>query len=161
MRELKRRLESPIVLATTGNKDADRALAYDLGAADYIVKPFDPYELGLRIAAVAAGSKPEEKILHAGNLTIDPSRHFVRRHGHLISLRTNEWAILLGLAEEPGMTVSAKELIEHAWGGVPGIDKAFVQPLIDRLRDTLEETPAHPSLILGDIEMGLRLNVPR
>jgi two-component system response regulator MtrA len=160
MRELKRRYGTPIVLMTTGNQDADRALAYELGAADYIVKPFDPYELGQRVAAVAGGSKPEENILRAGELTIDLSRHFARRQGRVISLSTNEWAILLGLAAESGKTVSAQELIEHAWGGVPGIDKALVQPLIDRLRDALEETPANPSFILGDMEVGFRLNAP-
>jgi DNA-binding response OmpR family regulator len=160
MRELKRRYQTPIVLITTGNRDADRALAFDLGAADYIVKPFDPYDLGQRIAAVVGGSKPEERTLHAGDLTIDLSRHFARRHGRVISLSTNEWAILLGLAAEPGRTLSAEELIELAWGGVPGINAALVKPLIDALRNALEEEPADPKVIVGDMESGFHLNVP-
>jgi len=160
VRELKRRYETPIMLITTGNRDADRALAYDLGAADYIVKPFDPFELGQRVAAVAGGDKPEENILHTGDLTIDLSRHFARRHGRVISISSNEWAILLGLAAEPGRTLSAQELIELAWGGVPGIDQAFVEPLIDGLRNALEATPADPRLIVGDMVGGFRLNVP-
>jgi DNA-binding response OmpR family regulator len=161
MRELKRRYETPIVLITTGNRDADRALAFDLGAADYLVKPFDPYELGERIAAVVGGTKPEENVLHVGALSVDLSRHFARRQGRVISLSTNEWAILLGLAAEPGRTLSAEELIGLAWGGIPGIDMVFVEPLIGGLRKALEEDPAQPSLILGDMETGFRLNLPR
>jgi DNA-binding response OmpR family regulator len=161
MRELKRRYHTPIVLVTTGNRDADRALAFDLGAADYLVKPFDPYELGQRIAAVVGGSKPEENVLRMGDLSIDLSRHFARRQERVISLSTNEWAILLGLAAESGKTLSAEELIGLAWGGFPGINKAFVKPLIDGLRNALEERPAEPSLLLGDMETGFRMNVPR
>jgi DNA-binding response OmpR family regulator len=160
MRELKRRYETPIILITTGNRDADRALAFDLGAADYLVKPFDPYELGQRVAAVVGGSKPEENVLSVGDLSIDLSRHFVRREGRVISLSTNEWAILLGLAAEPGRTLPAEELIGLAWGGVPGINRALVKPLIEGLRNALEETPAHPNLIVGDMETGFRLEVP-
>jgi len=160
VRELKRRYETPVILITTGNRDADRALAFDLGAADYIVKPFDPYELGQRVAAVVGGDKPEENILRMGDLTIDLSRHFARRHGRVISISTNEWAILLGLAAEPGRALSAQELIGLAWGGVPGIDKAFVEPLIDGLRNALEATPADPQLIVGDMENGYHLDVP-
>jgi DNA-binding response OmpR family regulator len=160
MRELKRRYDTPIVLITMGNRDADRALAFDLGAADYLVKPFDPYELGQRVAAAVGGSKPEENVLNVGNLSIDFSRHFARRHGSVISLSSNEWAILVGLAAEPGRTLSAEELIGLAWGGVPGINRAFVQPVIEGLRNALEEKPGQPSLVLGDMETGFRLDLP-
>jgi DNA-binding response OmpR family regulator len=157
MATLKERYDIPVVFLTTQHSDADRALAFDLGAADFVAKPFDPFELGQRLAALVGGREVEERIIDVGDLRIDLTRQLARRSGGVISLSTNEWALLLSMAKRPGEVTSTEDLMSAIWG--TNNNPAQLSPLINRLRRSLEADPKNPTIILGDIENGFTLAV--
>ena len=112
--------QTPIIMLTARDEDIDKIIGLELGADDYLTKPFNPRELVARVKAIlrridrpaSAGSSP----LHFAGLTIDLERREVSLNSQPISLRTQEFDLLLSLAEQPGRVFTREQLLEKAWG---------------------------------------------
>ena len=111
----------PILMLTARDEDFDKILGLELGADDYMTKPFNPRELVARVKAILRRSErgqaaQAEEVLRAGDLVVDPGRREVRVNGALVDLRTQEFEVLLVLARHPGQVFSREKLLELAWG---------------------------------------------
>lgn len=110
----------PIIMLTAKDEEIDKILGLELGADDYLTKPFNPRELVARIKAVlrrvTLQRKTNEEVIRAGDITIDMKRREVRIKGELVRLRTQEFELLRVLAEEPGRVFSRDQLLHLAWG---------------------------------------------
>ncbi len=112
--------QTPILMLTARDEDIDKILGLELGADDYLTKPFNPRELVARVRAILrrsdgklpTGGKP----IHLGDLTIDPARREVRIQDRTLDLRTQEFDLLLTLAEHRGLVLSREQLLQLAWG---------------------------------------------
>jgi phosphate regulon transcriptional regulator PhoB len=140
----------PIVMLTAKGEEVDKILGLEMGADDYITKPFSPRELVARVKAVLRRSleKPAaEKILKLEELLIDKERYAVTIKGRPMKLSATEFKLLLFLAERKGKVFNREQLLDAVWS-----DEAFVEPRtvdvhIRRLRSQIEEDPAHPRYI--------------
>ena len=110
----------PILMLTARDEDIDKIVGLELGADDYMTKPFNPRELVARVKAILrrmgtrhAGAAPP---LHAGNLMIDPARHVVTVGGRPVELRAKEFDLLLALVENQGIVLSREKLLDLVWG---------------------------------------------
>ena len=108
-----------ILMLTARDEDIDKIVGLELGADDYLTKPFNPRELVARVKAILR--RTERKVddtapVHLGDLTIDPARREVRIDSHLLDLRTQEFDLLLTLAEHRGRVLSREQILEKAWG---------------------------------------------
>ncbi len=110
----------PIIILTAKGEEIDRILGFEMGADDYIVKPFSPKELALRVKAVLRRTKPEgpspKKVLQFGPLVIDAGRHEARIHGEPVYLTRTEFKLLLTLAEAQGKVLTRELLLDKVWG---------------------------------------------
>jgi two-component system, OmpR family, alkaline phosphatase synthesis response regulator PhoP len=110
----------PIIMLTARDEDIDKILGLELGADDYLTKPFNPRELVARVKAILRRidrpAAPDAAPLRFANLTIDPARHEVSLNGLPVSLRTQEFDLLLTLAGQPGRVFTREQLLEKAWG---------------------------------------------
>jgi DNA-binding response OmpR family regulator len=140
----------PIVMLTAKGEEADKILGLEMGADDYLTKPFSPRELIARVKAVLrrSGEKPvAEKILKTGDLEIDREKYTVFVKGKPVKLSATEFKLLLFLAERKGKVFSRDQLLNAVWR-----DEAFVEPRtvdvhVRRLRSHVEEDPANPRYI--------------
>jgi DNA-binding response OmpR family regulator len=156
--ELKRRFDVPVIFLTAQDNPADQAMAFDLGVDDYIVKPFDPTEIGLRInRALRRTADDTNHIIESGEVHIDLTRKTVRRGGEAIGLTTNEWALLYVLALRPDQLHAAADLLSAVWGAEYVNDARYLVAWVEILRRKIEEDPAKPKLIIGDAENGYYL----
>ena len=112
--------QTPIIMLTARDEDIDKILGLELGADDYLTKPFNPRELVARVKAILRRSESkkdvEGKPLHRGELMIDPSAREVRLASRTLDLRAQEFDLLLTLAEQPGRVFSREQLLQLAWG---------------------------------------------
>ncbi len=111
----------PILMLTARDDDIDKIVGLELGADDYLTKPFNPRELVARIKAILRRAEPRrpgegEVPLRAGNLTIDPARREARVAGRLVDLRAKEFDLLLALVENRGLVLSREKLLDLVWG---------------------------------------------
>ncbi len=110
----------PIIMVTARDDDIDKILGLELGADDYLTKPFNPRELVARVKAIlrrGAGSRTETKApIRIGDLVIDPARREVTVQGQPVDLRTQEFEVLLVLAENLGVVLTREQLLSKAWG---------------------------------------------
>jgi two-component system, OmpR family, alkaline phosphatase synthesis response regulator PhoP len=116
-----RAMDNPaaILMLTARDEDIDKILGLELGADDYLTKPFNPRELVARVKAILR--RVERKVddsspIHLGDLTIDPARREVRTHSQTLDLRTQEFDLLLTLAEHRGLVLSREQILQKAWG---------------------------------------------
>jgi len=112
--------EVPIIMLTARDEDIDKILGLELGADDYLTKPFNPRELTARVKAILRRSdgkrSVDNKPIHRGDLTIDPAAREARLASRTLELRTQEFDLLLTLAEAPGRVFSREQLLQSAWG---------------------------------------------
>lgn len=110
----------PIIMLTARDEDIDKILGLELGADDYLTKPFNPRELVARVKAILRRSESrkqtDDQPLHRGDLTIDPAAREVRLASHTLNLRAQEFDLLLTLAEQPGRVFTREQLLQQAWG---------------------------------------------
>lgn len=140
----------PIIMLTAKGEEVDKILGLEMGADDYMAKPFSPRELVARVKAVLRRSKEKpmsEKILKIGDLEIDRERYVVSIRTKPVKLSATEFKLLLFLAERKGKVFSRDQLLDAVWR-----DEAFVEPRtvdvhIRRLRSNIEEDPAQPRYI--------------
>lgn len=111
----------PILMLTARDDDIDKIVGLELGADDYLTKPFNPRELVARVKAILRRTEPRravagETVLRAGNLMVDPARREARVDGRLIDLRAKEFDLLLALIEHKGLVLSREKLLDLVWG---------------------------------------------
>jgi DNA-binding response OmpR family regulator len=148
--------EVPVMFVTVRQSPEDRVQGLNLGADDYVVKPFDPAELVARLHAVVRRNFRGEKI-RIQDLTIDPYLRRIERNGKPIDLTPREFDILWALAQSSGRTVSEKELLKRLWGMEFDPETNFVQVHVFRLRKKLDR--AGKPLIDTVRGVGYRLRV--
>ena len=130
----------PIIMLTAKGEEIDRVVGFEVGADDYLVKPFSSRELLLRIKAILRRASPdagEEKSLKTGPILIDLARHLVSVDGEEIILTSTEFKLLCTLAERLGRVQSREHLLRHVWGYSHTADTRTVDTHITRLRNKL------------------------
>jgi two-component system alkaline phosphatase synthesis response regulator PhoP len=143
----------PIIMLTAKDDDIDKILGLELGADDYLTKPFNPRELIARIKAVLRRNnlkkRTEEVIITAGDITINMQRREVSVNGELIFLRTQEFELLRVLAEEPGRVYSRDQLLYLAWGYDFAGQTRTVDVHVAQLRRKLEKSSVQIETVTG------------
>lgn len=149
MRRLRERTNIPVLLVTAKDKDADKVRGLELGADDYIVKPFSPDELGARVRAVLRRGLGQdvERVVRAGDVEIDLTRRLVKRNGNPVAVTRTEWLLLQHLAANAGKVMLNTELLSKVWGPEYRDDLQYLRVWVSRLRAKLEVEPANPTII--------------
>lgn len=158
MKRLRKESSVPIIMLTARSEEADRVLGLELGADDYVVKPFSPRELVARVKAVLRRleSKPSAMLELAG-ITILPEQRTVYRHGRLVTLTTREFDLLYTLARQPERVFTRNELLDRVWGSdFTGVDRV-VDVHVSNLRQKLEPDPERPRWLLTVRGVGYKL----
>jgi len=142
----------PIIMLTARDNDVDKIVGLELGADDYVTKPFNPRELVARVKALlrrsARSSSPQAPI-HVGGLTVDPARHEATLGGQPVQLRPQEFDLLQTLAEHRGLVLSRKQLLNQAWGYDFYGDTRTVDVHIAHLRKKLAGSNVQIETVLG------------
>jgi DNA-binding response OmpR family regulator len=149
-RQLRAVAPVPVIMLTARGEETDRIAGLELGADDYVAKPFSPRELTARVKAVlrrAAGAvsavRPEETVLRAGSLEVDAVAHEARVSGELVALTAKEFDLLTHLMRHPRRAFRREELLDDVWGFTYG-DTSTVTVHIRRLREKIEVDPSAP-----------------
>jgi DNA-binding response OmpR family regulator len=152
--------ELPVILLTARGDEADRIVGLELGADDYVTKPFSPRELATRVKTVLRRARPvvppRERLI-VGPLGIDAARREARRDGQLLDLTAKEFELLWFLAAHPNRVFSRDQLMDRVWGYSAALDTGTVTVHVRRLREKLEEDPARPRLLETVWGVGYRL----
>jgi two-component system KDP operon response regulator KdpE len=149
MRRLRERSNVPVVLVTAKDKDSDKVRGLELGADDYVVKPFNPDELGARIRAVLRRMLPHDadRVVRAGNVAIDLNRRIVHKNGTQVALTRTEWMLLQHLAANADKVILAPELLSKVWGPEYRDDLQYLRVWVSRLRAKIEDEPSEPRIL--------------
>ncbi len=148
-RRLRKTSDVPILMLTARGSEADKVLGFELGADDYLTKPFAVAELMARVRALLrrAGPRSEEAVVVRGDLRIDPGRRVVERGDATIELTTLEFDLLYFLARRPGRVFSRDELLSHVWGEDRVVDERSIDSLVRRLRRRIEPESTTPRYV--------------
>jgi DNA-binding response OmpR family regulator len=146
----------PVIMLTARSQETDRIYGLELGADDYVTKPFSPAELVARVKAVLrrAGSgqkvaeEGDEERLTYGDLMIDPVTRLVKIAGETVELTATEFNLLLFMASHPRQVFSRDRLLENVWGFSEHVDPSTVTVHIRRLREKIEADPGEPEWLL-------------
>lgn len=151
----------PIIMLTARREETDRIAGLEMGADDYVVKPFSPQELVSRVRAVLRRSKPSggeaDTSIVTGSLQINPVTRTVTSRGEEIILTAREFDMLYLLARHPRQVFSREQLLERVWGGSEFIDPGTVTVHIRRLREKIELDPSSPVQIVTVWGVGYKL----
>jgi DNA-binding response OmpR family regulator len=153
-RWLRDRSSVPIIMLTARREEIDRITGLEMGADDYVVKPFSPQELVSRVRAVLRrlgreqAESETERILSFENLSIDPLTRAVTVKDAPVDLTVKEFDMLYLLARHPRQVFTREQLLERVWGGALYIDPGTVTVHIRRLREKIENDPSQPRHLL-------------
>ena len=159
-RWIRSRSELPVILLTARGEEADRIVGLELGADDYVTKPFSPRELAARVRTVLRRAEPPafgEARLSVGELVIDSGSREVTRDGRPLKLTAKEFDLLWFLASHPRHVFSRSQLMDRVWGYESALDTGTVTVHVRRLREKIEEDPAQPKLLETVWGVGYRL----
>ena len=166
-RRIRAKVDVPILMVTARTESVDKIRGLGLGADDYIAKPFDPAELVARVKAhlnryarLTGGGRGEAQRIVVGDLEILPRSWKVFKAGRELKLPNREFTLLKYLAENANIVCSKEQLFETIWGYDYMGDSATVTVHIGRIREKIEDDPAHPKIIETVWGAGYRLNKP-
>jgi two-component system, OmpR family, response regulator ResD len=156
--------EVAVVMLTALAEPDDRIAGLEVGADDYVTKPFSPRELVLRVDSVlrrmgGAGATPARTVLTAGAISVDPAARRATRAGTELSLTVRELDLLTFLLSNPGQAFTREQLMREVWGWTFG-DQSTVTVHVRRLREKIEDDPTTPTLIQTVWGIGYRLELP-
>jgi two-component system, OmpR family, response regulator VicR len=168
-REVRKKYEMPIIMLTAKDSEIDKVLGLELGADDYVTKPFSTREL---IARVKANLRRHQQILaqpdaenetneiEIGSLTIHPDAYVVSKRGETIELTHREFELLYYLAKHIGQVMTREHLLQTVWGYDYYGDVRTVDVTVRRLREKIEDSPSHPTWIVTRRGVGYYLRNP-
>ncbi len=157
--QLRQTMPVPVIILSARDDEEEKIAALDLGANDYVEKPFGVGELLARIRANLRPRKAapeEETMLRLGALTIDTAAHRVSRHDEAIKLTPTEFELLVLLASHAGRVLTHRQILSRIWGPAHVEDVAYLRVFIGQLRQKVEANPAEPALILTEPGVGYR-----
>ena len=157
--ELRRLSNVPVIMLTARGAETDRIVGLDMGADDYVTKPFSPREVISRVRAVLRRTEPsgyEGDVLRFGDLEIDVQRRDATLRGESVGLTRKEYDLLEFMATHPGMTFSRVQLLEEVWDFAWDGDPSTVTVHIRRLREKIEINPSIPARVLTVWGVGYR-----
>lgn len=164
MRRIREESHVPIILLTARTAGSDKVRGLDLGADDYVTKPFDPDELSSRVAAVlrrtSAVEQPPSQILEYDDVTIELTNRRVLVHGEEVPLSKTEWEVLHQLAANPGRVMTHGELLSRIWGPEFRDETYYLRTWISRIRKKLGDQQEDAQLIKTFPGIGYRLESP-
>jgi DNA-binding response OmpR family regulator len=160
-RQIRDRGPAAVIMLTAKGEETDRVVGLELGADDYVTKPFSPREVVARVRAVLrrAGGKDaarKAEVLAFGDLELDGHRRVVRRNGEPVRLTRKEFDLLAFLAWRPGTTFTRAQLLEEVWDFAWEGDSATVTVHIRRLRQKIENDPSNPAHLVTVWGVGYR-----
>lgn len=162
-RELRRRWAVPVIMLTARGDDTDRIVGLELGADDYLPKPFNPRELLARVQAVlrraSASAEPALTVLRAGPLEVDPDRRTVLLRGTPIELTTTEFELLRALVAQAGRVIPRERLMELARGAEYAAFDRSVDVHVSHIRKKLGDDPRRPTFV--KTVRGVGYTIPR
>ena len=159
-RWIRDRSQLPVIMLTARGEEADRIVGLELGADDYVTKPFSPRELVARVRTVlrrgTVPDRPDER-LRLGDLEIDAAAREVRKRGKPLKLTAREFDLLLFLARHPRRVFSRDQLMSRVWGYEPAFDSGTITVHVRRLREKIEDDAARPRYLETVWGVGYRL----
>ena len=159
-RELRRESDVPIIMLTARDDTTDKIIGLELGADDYVTKPFDPKEIISRVRAVLRRSEDKavsKAILNVGDIIIDTGKRLVRRGDWRIDLTPIEFELLRVMTENPGRVYSRMQLLDKIQGDAYEGYERTIDSHIKNLRKKLELNPEHPKYIITVYGVGYKL----
>jgi two-component system, OmpR family, response regulator ResD len=160
-RWIRDRSELPVIMLTARGEEADRIVGLELGADDYVTKPFSPRELVARVRTVLRRSgTPDETYerVRFGEIEIDAAAREVLKNGDALKLTAREFDLLLFLARHPRRVFSRDQLMSRVWGYEPAFDSGTITVHVRRLREKIEDDPARPQHLETVWGVGYRLS---
>jgi DNA-binding response OmpR family regulator len=157
-REIRTRWAIPVILLTARGDESDRIVGLELGADDYVTKPFSPRELVARVRAVLrrGGSGVGAEVLQLGELEIDVPAREVRLRGEEVRLAAREFELLAFLARHPRRVFTREQIMQSVWGYTAAIDTGTLSVHVRRLREKIEDDPHAPVRIETVWNVGYR-----
>jgi DNA-binding response OmpR family regulator len=160
-RWIRNRSDLPVIMLTARGEEADRIVGLELGADDYVTKPFSPRELVARIRTVLRRTAPTlvapERLVF-DDLTIDATTREVRKNGNELRLTAKEFDLLWFLARHPRQVFSRDQLMDRVWGYAAALDTGTVTVHVRRLREKIEDDPASPRFLQTVWGVGYRFS---
>ena len=160
-RWIRSRSDLPVIMLTARGEKADRIVGLELGADDYVTKPFSPRELAARVRTVlrrATPPVPKQKRLSFDGLAIDAASREVRKAGRPLQLTAKEFDLLWFLASHPQRVFSRDQLMDRVWGYEAALDTGTVTVHVRRLREKIEDDPSRPRYLQTVWGVGYRFS---
>jgi len=160
-RTIRRESETPVIMLTARVEETDRLIGLELGADDYVTKPFSPREIVARVRAVlrrAQGAPQAPEQIVAGGVTIDLPRHEVSIDGRPVDLTPTEFGLLAAMAAQPGRAFSRADLLGATQGETYEGYERTIDVHVRNLRQKIEADPKHPEYILTVYGIGYKFN---
>jgi len=160
IRRLRAFTKVPVIVLSARDRESEKIEALDLGADDFVNKPFSVGELMARIRTAlrhAGTGTAEAPVLRVGTLEIDRPRHRVTLAGQEVKLTPKEFDLLVFLARHPGKVVTHRQILHAVWGPAHVEDTQYLRVYVGQLRQRLEADPTAPSLILTEPGIGYRM----
>jgi two-component system, OmpR family, KDP operon response regulator KdpE len=152
--------ETPIIVLSARDRESEKIAALDLGANDYVHKPFGIGELLARIRTVLRQrrkSEGETVVYRSGGLIIDTLAHTISRNGQPVRLTPKEFEVLSMLARSPGRVVTHRQILDAVWGPAHVEDTQYLRVFVGRLRQKIEDDPTEPKIIQTEPGIGYRI----
>jgi len=160
-RWIRARSDLPVIMLTALGEETDRIVGLEVGADDYVTKPFSPRELAARVKTVLRRSTPGARTtgrIETGDLSIDAATREARKTGELLKLTMREFDLLWFLGSNPRQVFSRAQLMSSVWGYTAALDTGTVTVHVRRLREKIEADPARPAHLLTVWGVGYRLD---
>jgi two-component system, OmpR family, alkaline phosphatase synthesis response regulator PhoP len=157
----------PIIMLTARGEEVDKILGLELGANDYVTKPFSPRELTARIRAhlrarrVQNGDKDESRVVQHGTLLLDADKYLVKKRGETVELSPKEFELLFLLASSPGRVFRREDILDRVWGYDYPADTRTVDVHVRYLRQKIEDDANNPALLLTVRGVGYKFSEVR
>jgi two-component system response regulator VicR len=167
-KEIRKKYEMPIIMLTAKDSEIDKVLGLELGADDYVTKPFSTRELLARVKANlrrhqqvnTVNQENENKEIAIGSLVIHPDAYIVSKRGEMIELTHREFELLYYLAKHLGQVMTREHLLQTVWGYDYYGDVRTVDVTVRRLREKIEDNPSHPGWLVTRRGVGYYLQNP-